>query len=214
MLRTGLWWGMVVLTIPIALYAFAYVIVGEPMYPRELAASFSMRPWGINPHALFGGIGLLTGAVQFHRGLRRRLRIHRLLGRLYVIACLFTGTAGLYMAAYSYGGWVTHVGFGMLGALLLFTTIAGFRAIRRGDVETHWRWMLRSYALLFAAVMLRLELPLLASNFGFDTGYRIVSWLCWVPNVMVAETMLRAWSRPTPAGVSIEASRVWASARE
>ena len=53
--------------------------------------------------------------------------------------------------------------------------------------------------------MLRLELPLLASNFGFDTGYRIVSWLCWVPNVLVAETMLWAWSRRTPAVVSLDA---------
>jgi uncharacterized membrane protein len=203
MLRTGLWWVMVVFAIVIALYAFAYVVVGEAMYPPPLADSLSSRPWGINPHALFGGIGLLAGAVQFHRGLRRRLRIHRFLGRVYVVSCLFTGTAGVYMAAYSYGGWVTHLGFGALGVLLLFTTIVAFRAIRRGDVETHWRWMLRSYALMFAAVMLRLELPLLASNLGFDTGYRIVSWLCWVPNVIVAETILRAWSRRTAAGVSL-----------
>ena len=58
---------------------------------------------GINPHALLGGIGLLAGILQFHRALRRRLPLHRLVGRIYVIACLITGAAGLYMAAYSFG---------------------------------------------------------------------------------------------------------------
>jgi len=189
---------MVFFSVPIALYAFAYVIVGKPMYPPDLAASFLSRPWGINPHALFGGIGLLIGGVQFHRSLRRRLRLHRLLGRIYVISCLVTGVAGIYMAAYSYGGWFTHLGFGTLGALLLVTTAVAFVAIRRGDVETHRRWMLRSYALMFAAVTLRLQLPLLASSFGFADGYRVVSWSCWVPNVLVAETILYFWFRKTP----------------
>lgn len=184
------WVVLVFLAFSISLYAFAYVIVGEPMYPRELAASFLARPWGINPHALLGGTGLLLGAVQFHPRLRRSLRVHRLLGRLYVVSCLVTGSAGMYMAAYSYGGWITHLGFGSLGALLLFTTMMGFLAVRRGDVDRHRQWMVRSYALMFAAVTLRLELPLLSSQLGFLEGYRIVSWLCWIPNVVVAETIV------------------------
>jgi uncharacterized membrane protein len=194
--RRIIWWVLVVLAVPITLYAFAYVLVGEAMYPRELAESLSSRPWGINPHALFGGAGLLAGALQFHRGLRRRLRLHRVLGRVYVVSCLVTGLAGVYMAAYSYGGWITHLGFGTLGVLLLFTTIVAFLAIRRGDVERHRRWMTRSYALMFAAVTLRLELPLLAASFGFADGYRVVSWLCWVPNIVIAEALLHLAAQP------------------
>ena len=184
------WAALGFFAVPIALYAFAYVIVGEPMYPPPLAASFLARPWGINPHALFGGTGLLLGAVQFHPRLRRALRVHRLLGRVYVISCLVTGSAGMYMAAYSYGGWITHLGFGSLGALLLFTTVMGFLAVRRGEIDQHRQWMIRSYALLFAAVTLRLELPLLSSALGFLEGYRIVSWLCWIPNLVVAEAIV------------------------
>lgn len=206
--RKVLWAVMVFLAVPISLYAFAYVIVGEAMYPPDFAASFLSRPWGINPHALFGGIGLLVGGVQFHRGLRRRLRVHRVLGRVYVVSCLFTGGAGMYMAAYSYGGWVTHLGFGILGALLLFTTIVAFLAIRRRDVESHSRWMTRSYALMFAAVMLRLELPLLGAAFGFADGYRMVSWLCWVPNLLVVEAMLRFRSRDRLPSRSLETAEM------
>jgi uncharacterized membrane protein len=190
-----MWAVLVFFAVPISLYAFAYVIVGQPMYPPPLAASLSSRPWGINPHALFGGVSLLTGGLQFHRKLRRRVRLHRVLGRVYVVSCLVTGAAGLYMAAYSYGGWITHLGFGALGALLVFTTLMAFLAIRRGDVERHRRWMTRSYALIFGAVTLRLQLPLLAASFGFLDGYRIVAWSSWVPNVIAAEALLHFASR-------------------
>ncbi|HYO76822.1 MAG TPA: DUF2306 domain-containing protein [Thermoanaerobaculia bacterium] len=192
----------------ISLYAFAYVIVGERMYPPDLAASFLSRPWGINPHALFGGTGLLLGAVQFHRGLRRRLPIHRLLGRIYVVSCLVTGLAGMYMAVYSYGGWITHLGFGTLGALLVFTTIVAFLSIRKGDVERHRSWMIRSYALMFAAVTLRLELPFLGAAFGFDDGYRVVAWLCWIPNALIAEAIVRNRTSESVLGALAQGRKV------
>ena len=192
-IRTRVMWSILMLfAAMISLYAYACVIVGEPMYPRDLAASFLSRPWGINPHAFFGGTGLLLGAIQFHRRLRRRLPIHRLLGRIYVVSCLVTGLAGMYMAVYSYGGWITHVGFGTLGALLVFTTLVAFLAIRKGDVERHRSWMIRSYALMFAGVTLRLELPFLGASLGFLDGYRIVAWLCWIPNLLVAEAIVRS----------------------
>ncbi len=162
------------------------------MYPPQLKASFLARSWGINPHALFGGIGLLAGVLQFHRSLRRRLPLHRLVGRIYVVACLITGAAGLYMAAYSFGGWITHAGFGGLALALLFTTISGYLAIRSGRVDQHREWMTRSYAMMFAAVTLRIGLPLLIMSFGrFSTAYLIVSWLCWVPNLLLAEWIVR-----------------------
>ena len=47
--------------------------------------------------------------------------------------------------------------------------------------------MIYSYAACFAAVTLRIWLPLLIVSLGdFITAYRIVAWLCWVPNLMVA----------------------------
>jgi hypothetical protein len=56
------------------------------------------------------------------------------------------------------------------------------------DIAAHRVWVLRSYALIFAAVTLRLELPLLAVAFGdFLPAYRTVAWLCWVPNLLWTE---------------------------
>jgi hypothetical protein len=52
--------------------------------------------------------------------------------------------------------------------------------------------MIRSFALTFAAVTLRLYLPLIfLTGFNFVDGYRAISFLCWVPNLVLAELYLR-----------------------
>jgi uncharacterized membrane protein len=182
------WWVVVLFAVPIVGYAMAYVIIGAPMYPPNLASSFLARPWGIYPHALFGSLALGLGALQFNRWLLVRHRpIHRALGTVYVGSALVVGLAGLYMSLYSFGGLITHLGFGALGVLLLWTTVRAYVAARARAIAAHRRWMLRSYALIFAAVALRIELPLLTMAFGdFTPAYQVVAWLCWVPNLLWA----------------------------
>ena len=52
--------------------------------------------------------------------------------------------------------------------------------------------MIRSAALTFSAVTLRLELPLLvASGLELPTAYATMAWLGWVPNLLAAEWILR-----------------------
>ena len=183
------WWLVTLFAVPIVGYAIAYVVVGPPMYPSNLAESFLARPWGIYPHALFGSLALALGALQFNRWLLLRHRpIHRTLGKVYVVSSIVVGLAGLYMSIYSFGGLITHLGFGALAILLLWTTLRAYLAARKRDIATHRRWMLRSYALVFAAVMLRIELPLLIMAFGdFTPAYQAVAWVSWVPNALWAE---------------------------
>jgi len=187
------WWVATLFAIPIALYAIAYLVFRERMFPPQLRESFLARPWGIYTHALAGAIALALGPFQFHRGLLKRHRArHRIIGRVYVTAGILVGAAGVYMAIYAFGGPVTKIGFGMLGTLLILTTVSALTAIRRRNVPAHREWVLRSYALMYAAVMLRVELPLLIMYFrDFTPAYQIVSWLCWVPNILVIEAYVR-----------------------
>ncbi len=192
------WSVMAFFAVAIAGYGVAYVVIGEKMYAPQLLESFRARPWGINPHALFGAIALITGAAQFSRAVLQRRRLHRKIGIVYVIAGLIVGTAGTYMAWYSFGGWPTHVGFGLLGLSLLTTTAIAFREIKRRDIEAHRRWMIRSYSLIFAAVTLRLQLPILSALLGgFLPAYTIVAWSSWLPNLAFADLYIRA-TRATP----------------
>jgi hypothetical protein len=58
--------------------------------------------------------------------------------------------------------------------------------------------MTRSYALIFAAVTLRIYLPILSPALGEHTAYLIISWACWVPNLVFAEWLIRTKLRPHP----------------
>jgi hypothetical protein len=71
--------------------------------------------------------------------------------------------------------------------------LQAYRKIRAGGIEAHRRWMVRNFALSLAAVTLRNELPLMlfALHWSFHVSYITVSWLCWIPNLVVAEWMIR-----------------------
>ena len=65
--------------------------------------------------------------------------------------------------------------------------------------------MLRSYSLIFGAVMLRIWLPLLIIAHGgeFIPAYRIVAWLAWVPNILLVEWLIRRGWRPAYEHVTL-----------
>lgn len=123
--------------------------------------------------------------------------VHRWLGRLYLVGNLVGGLAGLYMATYAYGGPISRSGFALLGLLWLVTGLLAFVRIREGNVVAHRGWMIRNFALCLAAVMLRVQVPLLSQLLDFAVAYRLIAWTCWVPNLLVAEWLIRR-ARQTP----------------
>lgn len=199
--RKAAWWAIVLLGWLVAGYAMANAFLGEPMFPPELKPSFLERPWAIAAHAFFGAIAMVLGPWQFRRDPGWNRVRHRWLGRVYLGACLLTGLAGLVLAPYSYAGPITHWGFGLLAVGLVVTSSIGFASIRARQVAIHREWMIRSYALILAGVTLRLQLPILTATLGdFATAYRIIAWICWVPNAILAEWYLlltRTSARPT-----------------
>lgn len=145
-------------------------------------------------HIIGAMLAILIGPFQFLRGFRkgRWLKVHRWLGRTYLLSVLVGGLGGLYMAQFSYGGIVTHLGFGALACLWLYTAYRAYRHIRNKEVEQHRQWMTRNYALTFAGVMLRIYVPLSgAAGIDFLTAYVAIAWMCWVPNLLVAEWIIR-----------------------
>ena len=57
--------------------------------------------------------------------------------------------------------------------------------------------MVRNFAATFAAVTLRLWMPLLiiAAHLPFSVAYPLVAWLAWVPNLVLAELGIRYLAR-------------------
>ena len=60
---------------------------------------------------------------------------------------------------YAFGGPLAKLGFAGLAIAWLFTGARAFVAARTRDFVSHRRWMIRNFALTFAAVTLRLYLP-------------------------------------------------------
>jgi hypothetical protein len=88
----------------------------------------------------------------------------------------------------AYGGLPSSIGFGLLAILWVSSTMTAYVCIRRGRVDLHRKWMLRSYSLTFAAVTLRIWLPLsVIAGLPYGPSYVAISWLCWVPNLIFVE---------------------------
>ena len=175
--------------------AFAVQTLLVPAARSEVAMDiFSRAPRTGLLHILGGTVALLTGPFQLDPAFHRRHRtLHRWMGRAYAAGILVGGLSGLALAPWSYGGMATHLGFGGLAIGWLLTTGAGVRAVLRGDTLAHRGWMIRSYALTLAAVMLRIYVPAsLVAGARFEEAYQVISWACWVPNLVVAEL----WSVP------------------
>ncbi|MEX0363258.1 MAG: DUF2306 domain-containing protein [Allomuricauda sp.] len=185
------------LAIGVGFYPVLYWVTSEPfgLLLGKAPALLENQLWNIGfyGHITFGGIALLTGWSQFSKKLRtRKLKLHRNLGKIYVISALISGVCAVYIGFHATGGWVASLGFIGLGLVWLYTTLKAYLAIRAKDLGLHQGMMIYSYAACFAAVTLRIWLPLLTMAFGeFLIAYKIVAWLCWVPNMFLAYFWVR-----------------------
>ena len=185
---------MTIMAFLVALLSFRYFILSpEVASGPPLGERFAEYITPLLFHAGGGILALALGPWGFWGALRKKyLHLHRWMGRIYLLAVLVGSIAGLYMAATAFGGLPTRIGFGMLGALWVTTGAMAYLRIRQGNVQVHREWMIRNYALTFSAVMLRVWLPLLvALGYEFPQAYATVAWLCWIPNLLVAELIIR-----------------------
>lgn len=193
------WWPAALLAVGVAAYSLRYIVIGEAAFVPELADSFRARLVPVLIHTTFGPLALVLGLVNLLPAMRRRRwALHRLLGRIYMVSGLTLGIAGGYLALFAAGGSFGRLGFLCLATGTVLTIVLGYGSIRSGNITEHREWMLRSYALIFGAVTLRIWLPILIVAHGgeFTPAYRIVAWLAWVPNIFWAEWIIRRGWRP------------------
>lgn len=179
-----------VLAVAIALFSYRYLLDLPPI-PPNIASNRYRSTWLVT-HAGFAATALLTGAVQFNRNIRQRYpAVHRVTGRVYITGCLIGAPAGLILALGSAAGPIAVAGFGTLSILWFVTSAIGWQRAWARQYLDHRRWMIRSWALTLSAVTLRLYLPLSEmADLPEMPAYRMISFLCWVPNLLIAEVLL------------------------
>ena len=195
---------MVLACVAIVVYASRYLTFDPEVYFPEQREPYLQHEFALGGHVLGGILALLIGPFQFVGRLRRRfVPMHRFMGATYVASATALGVTGLILAPTAYTGLVASAGFTVLDLAMLFTTFTAVRMIVAGRYGEHRRWMIRSFSLIMAGVMLRV-LSMTSSglaavgivDFSFETAYAAIAWLCWVPNLMLA-----IWFTRHPADV-------------
>lgn len=189
------WVAVAITAILVAVVSSRYFLISFDLAaPPELLAVVAQRKFVFFLHIGCGIVALALGAWNFVEASRRRfINLHRWIGRIYLICVLVSGIAGLALATTAQGGIAGQIGFGMLAVLWLSTGALAYYRIRNYDILLHRQWMIRNYALTFAAVTLRIWIPLLIGSAGYDfqEAYAAIAWISWVPNLLVAEFLLR-----------------------
>jgi len=192
------WVVMTFLAVMVFLVASRYLTLNPEVYFPEQKLVYMAHITMLILHIVGAMLAILIGPFQFLDGMRkgRLLKVHRWLGRTYLIAVLVGGLAGLYMSTLSYGGMPSHLGFASLAILWLFSGFMAYKHIRNKNIELHREWMTRNYALTFAGVMLRLWMPIFVmAGVDFMAGYILTAWLCWIPNLFVAQWIINRRKR-------------------
>lgn len=172
-------------------------------------------------HIFTAAVALVLGPLQFMARVRARRRVHRTIGRVYLLAGVLPSALTAIPVAIWSGRLMTQIGLVTAAVLWLTTGGLAYRAARRHDFAAHRAWMMRNYALTFLAVTARMLVPLLllvqvpftaggAGSIGDKAPAMIPigQTLGWIINLAVAETVIRRRRRPArsatvdPAGHS------------
>lgn len=186
---------MAFLSLAIAAFQFRFLFLPIDVASPDMVHHVAAIPFAFWLHVPSAALAL--GVAQFSARLRaRRPALHRLTGRFYVAAVLAASMSGFALALNAHGGVVTQSGFALLSLAWAGATVTAFAHARARRLDQHRQWMTRSYALAFAAVTLRLQVPILVTTLHTDyTGVLpVIAWSCWLPNLIVAEWLI--WRNP------------------
>lgn len=205
--------GLLALTVVPVLAGTARLVqlaTGAPVTPEN--ARFFDSPLPVVVHVVGATLFVVGGAFQLVPAMRRRrLRLHRTIGRVVVPAGLAAAVSGLWMAVrYDLPAsddallmvFRLVFGTGMVVALVL-----GAGALRRSDIRAHGRWMARGYAIgMGAGTQVLTNVPWVVV--AGPPGHAVRAWLMfagWAINLVVVELVLRRARRPRTRGGAVGA---------
>ena len=136
----------------VAMFALPYSTLDETTFGRF----WPKRGWLLT-HIAGGMVALLVGPVQIWLGLtRRRMALHRVLGKVYAAAVVVGGISSFGLSLTTEAGWIFGMGLAFLGLAWFVTTGMALAAVLRRRFELHKEWMIRSYVVTFAFVNFRI----------------------------------------------------------
>lgn len=156
------------------------------------------RRWYLLPHVAGGLTAISTGLVQLWLGVTRRTgKVHKMLGRLYVMAIAVGVPAGFFLALHIPGHLDYKTGLMGLDLAWALTTSMAVVAITRRDIPQHRAWAMRSYTVTFGFATYRIIYWWVAPHIHMphddvaDQFAVVMAWSCWSVPLLFMEAGLQ-----------------------
>lgn len=154
--------------------------------------------WGVYriafyAHILSAPVCLLLFCALSHTRFRGSFKqLHRRMGFLNIVLILFCFLpSSIVLACYSYGGWPASASFIVSSIVMAICTWCGWKASKTNK-EMHQKWMVRAFAILLSAVLLRaLGGATEVLNWPQIPSYQLAAWLSWLIPLAGAEAAIR-----------------------
>lgn len=150
--KIALWVALGLITLFVVITSELLLITDYPMYHAYRLQVIADRHLLIQ-HTLAGTFALLIGPINFSARIRERhSKLHRALGKIYVISVFVGAATGVALAS----GRPGLPGTSMQATAWVVCTTAAFITARNRQITQHRQWMVRSYAVTFTFVSSRI----------------------------------------------------------
>ena len=167
-----------------------------------LRQRYAQIPWLMMAHGIPGAVALGLGVFQFSTRLRQRfLKLHRILGRIYVGSAAISAPLAVAVAlalpipTLLMASTIQAIGW-------VVTTGTAIYCVRSGRIQQHREWMIRSYPFAAVFVVVRVINAIPAIERMGVVGTETVVWsviavACFLPSFVIAWRGLAVGQRTT-----------------
>jgi uncharacterized membrane protein len=178
-----IWLLVIVLLAPVVLYylwtrGIVYFNFSKEVYTEYF---WFRAPW-LLVHVICGVVATLIGPFQFIPAIRaRNPLLHRNMGKVYLGCILVSTLVSFYLVSTAQLGIVYAIGLACLGVVWLGSSAMAWWAIKKGNIEIHKEWMIKSYVLTLSFICFRSVEDLLAKAgiSSFLERKVLMAWACW-----------------------------------
>ncbi len=121
-----------------------------------------------------------------------KMHVHRKLGLIYMAGMAIGSIGAVGLALQTDGGLIFGSGLFFLAVAWVTTTTLAYAAIRKGLIDQHREWTIRSYVVTFAFVTFRAgQVAMVGQGIPVLTAIGIMAWACWSLPLLVTEAVIQ-----------------------
>jgi uncharacterized membrane protein len=178
-----------------------FLVTSTNPEPEDFEARYVAHPWLAYLHMTPGVLYLLGAPLQLSERFRtRHYTAHRRLGRVLAPAAMISVVFALVFGLrFAWGGSSEALATAVFGCWFLTCLLLAVRAIRRGEVSIHRRWMIRAFAVGLGVGTIRIWIGLFLGTglLDFHDSFAAAFWIGLSLHVLAAEWWIRTTSDKT-----------------